>query len=595
MATHKELKLLPTAGDSFADIITHNKYYVDKTLFLKHIIYSGIPVIVRPHGFGKTLFMSMMASFFGQNQNDPNDLSLHEKIFKNTAIFKDKEFVERYMGKFPVIYISFKDVTGKTYKDAIENFAKVIATVASKFSYILDSDKLSESEKRRFQHLANYQDTSGEYDDLLSDAIAILTNNISEYYSKPTILLLDDYDVPFVNASVNGFIDKMQFFVDLFLGRLEPLPKNTNNALSPMEKIVLTSSLFIRTDYYKLSPNTLLDTHHFKTIAGFTKKETKELLDYYNLGEYIDLVKTSYGGYACGDEELFNSLSVIKFVSDNYMHKANHEESKIKAHNYLIKDKSTNELKDYLKIALNSNIDTLQDLVGGKSIEKELYPFVTEDEISKKYSCDPFPFLVHKGCLCTQNNDSNYLYSVKIPNEEVLEYIECTCNDLFVQDPVNESISSKLIKCLFKDDSNTAQGLLYKLLQHYLFTRKSSKKTDKKEVYKTFLSQVFSMCSSSIKNYDVVSEEKNTQADFIFTDEQTKKAIIIDVNEGNEKDAKFILERAKKELSTKDYPSLFKSDLTINDIYAYSIIFLDRVCLIVSRKVNFKQKLIKQN
>ena len=508
MATHKDLKLLPTAGDSFAGIITHNKYYVDKTLFLKDIIYSGIPVIVRPHGFGKTLFMSMMASFFGQNQNDPNDLSLHEKLFKDTAIFKDKEFVNKYMGKYPVIYSPLKDVTGKTYKESIDKFAKVIVAVASKFSYILDSDRLAEGKNGSFKHLLCYEDLIGKYKYLLTSAITILTDNISEYYNRPTILLLDDYDVPFVNAVVNGFIDKMLFFMDLFLDRLEPSPKNTSTYLRPMEKVVLTSSLFVRTDFYKLSPNTLLDTHHFKTIAGFTEKETKELLDYYNLGEYLDLVKTSYGGYACGDEELFNSLSVIKFVSDNYMHKANHAESKIKAHNYLIKDKSTNELKDYLKIALNSNIDTLQDLVGGKSIEKELYPFVTEDEISQKYSCDPFPFLVHKGCLCAQNNDSNYLYSVKIPNEEVLEYIECTCNDLFVQDPVNESISSKLIKCLFKDDTDTAQGLLYKLLQHYLFTRKSSKKTDKKEVYKTFLSQVFSMCSSSIKNYDVASEEK---------------------------------------------------------------------------------------
>lgn len=595
MTSFRNLKQLPTLGDSFAEIISHNQYYVDKTLFLKDIIYSGIPVIVRPHGFGKTLFMDMMSNFFGLNEDNPNDLSLHEKLFSNTAIFKDKEFVDSYMGKFPVICISLKDVTGNTYKDAIDNFAKIIATVASKFSYILDSNKLSESEKRRFQHLANYQDSSGEYDELLIDAIAILTNNISEYYSKPTILLLDDYDVPFVNAAVNGFIDEMQFFMDLFLGRLEPLPKNMNNALSPMEKVVLTSSLFVRTDYYKFSPNTLLNTYPFENIAGFNEKETKELLDYYNLGDCIELVRKSYGGYTCDNEELFSPTSIINFVSDNLTHKVNHEESKIKAHNYLLKDKISNELKDYLKIALNSDIDTLQDLVDGKSIKKELHPFVIEDDISQKYNCDPFPMLIHKGCLSVQNNDSNYLYSVKIPNEEELEYIECTCNDLFVQDPVNESLSSKLIKCLFKDDTNTAQGLLYKLLHHYLFTRSTSEKTDKKEDYKVFLSKVFSKCSSSIKNYDVASEEKNTQADFIFTDEQAKKAIIIDVNEGNEKDAKFMLEGAKKELSTKDYPSLFKSDLTINDIYAYSIIFLDRVCLIVSRKVNFKQKLIKQN
>lgn len=585
MTAFRNLKQLPTIGDSFREIISHNQYYVDKTLFLKDIIYSGIPVIVRPHGFGKTLFMDMMSNFFGLNEDNPDDLSLHEKLFKNTAIFKDKEFVESYMGKFPVIYISLKDVTGNTYKDAIDNFAKIIATVASKFSYILDSNKLSESEKRRFQHLANYQDTSGEYDDLLIDAIAILTNNISEYYSKPTILLLDDYDVPFVNAAVNGFIDKMQFFMDLFLGRLEPLPKNTNNALSPMEKIVLTSSLFIRTDYYKLSPNTLLNTYPFENIAGFNEKETKELLDYYNLGDCIELVRQSYGGYTCDNEELFNPISVINFVSDNFMLKENHEESKIKANNYLLKDKSSNELKDYLKIALNSNIDTLQDLVDGKSIKKELYPFVIEDEISLKNNYDPFPILIHKGCLSAQNNDSNYLYSVKIPNEEELEYVECTCNDLFVQDPVNESLSSNLIKYLFKDDTNTAQGLLYKLLHHYLFTRENSKKTDKKESNKTFLSQVFSMCRSSIKSYDLASASKVTQADFIFTDEKAQKAFIIDINEGSENESKFILEKAKEDLSISKYTSLFEQDSSIKEVYAHKILFFGRVCLIVSRRV----------
>ena len=585
MAFHRDLKQLPTIGDSFREIIAHNKYYVDKTLFLKDIIYSGIPVIVRPHGFGKTLFMDMMSNFFGLNEDNPDDLSLHEKLFSNTAIFKDQEFVESYMGKFPVIYISFKDVTGKNYKESLDNFVKVIAAVASKFSYILDSNKLSESEKRRFQHLANYQDPSCEYDELLTDAIAILTNNISEYYSRPTILLLDDYDVPFVNAAVNGFIDKMQFFMDLFLGRLEPLPKNMNNALSPMEKVVLTSSLFVRTDYYKFSPNTLLNTYPFENIAGFNEKETKELLDYYNLGDCIELVRQSYGGYTCDNEELFSPTNVINFVSDNLTHKVNHEESKIKANNYLLKDKISNELKDYLKIALNSDIDTLQDLVDGKSIEKELYPFITEEEISQKYNSDPFPVLIHKGCLGARSCNAKYTYSVKVPNQETLEFIEHTCNDLFENDFLNENIALKFINSLFKDDTEATRDSLSLIINCYLFTRATSEKTDKKEDYKVFLSKVFSKCSSYIEKYDVISEDNRTQADFIFTDEKAQKAFIIDINEGSEKEANFILEEAKDELSSKNYKTLFERDSCIKEIYAHKILFFGRTCLIVSRRV----------
>ena len=112
---------LPTDTSSYETIVENNCYYVDKTSVLKTVFvddWSQVLLITRPPYFGKSLTMSMFNSFLALNTDDPNDLSRHIELFKDKEIYKDKEFCDKFMGKYPVIFISFKEVKGGTFKEA---------------------------------------------------------------------------------------------------------------------------------------------------------------------------------------------------------------------------------------------------------------------------------------------------------------------------------------------------------------------------------------------------------------------------------------------------------------------------------------------
>ena len=118
MTDIKNYKLLPTGVDSFTEVISKNKYYVDKTLYLKSVFAddgSSVLPFTRPRRFGKTLLMDMFADFLRLNVENPEDTSFQQKLFKDTAIMGNREFTDRYMGPFPVIFISLKDIYGATF------------------------------------------------------------------------------------------------------------------------------------------------------------------------------------------------------------------------------------------------------------------------------------------------------------------------------------------------------------------------------------------------------------------------------------------------------------------------------------------------
>ena len=115
----KEFLPLPTGKDNFAELKDKNRYYVDKTPHLKQVFAvddADILLFTRPRRFGKTLLMNMFESFLNINYEKPGDTTIHQNYFKDTKIFDDKEFCKKYMGQFPVLSITLKDVQGKTLK-----------------------------------------------------------------------------------------------------------------------------------------------------------------------------------------------------------------------------------------------------------------------------------------------------------------------------------------------------------------------------------------------------------------------------------------------------------------------------------------------
>ena len=146
MADQKGFKLLPIGGDTFSEIINKNMYYVDKTSFLRTVFAedeSSVLLFTRPRRFGKTLLMDMFADFFRLDYVNPTDTSFQQKLFKDTEIMKDKSFVDKYMGQFPVIFISLKDIKGISYEVAKGELVNLVKGLARTYSFLQKSEVLS--------------------------------------------------------------------------------------------------------------------------------------------------------------------------------------------------------------------------------------------------------------------------------------------------------------------------------------------------------------------------------------------------------------------------------------------------------------------
>lgn len=309
-------KGLPVGDPDFKEIIERNFYYADKTVFIKKILKedsSKALLIARPRCFGKSLLLNTFYRFLKINPEDPDDTSAQDSIFKDTAIYQDKEFCKGYMGKFPVISISLQNVDAASFAIARTQIALQIATVASRLQYLLDSPLFSDVEKENFALLQDFHKLgSDEYQDVLRSALRILTDMLYRYYGRQVIVLIDKYDIPLVKAFGGGYYKDM---FPLIKGMLSSSLKD-NTALF---KGVFTGCLrvamadmFAGFDNFDTSSVTN-DTGALAECMGLTCDEVHTLLNYCHLTEYEDALRHWYGGYDIAGKEIFCTQDVINF------------------------------------------------------------------------------------------------------------------------------------------------------------------------------------------------------------------------------------------------------------------------------------------
>ena len=146
----KELLYPSTRRDDYKSLIDSSCYYVDKTPILKYLFSqnrSQVLLITRPRRFGKSLTISMISAFLSLNLSDPKNKERHCALFKDQEIFKDTAFCNQFMGQFPVIFISLKSVTALNFTGAYHMLGLLINSLVDSFNFLLDSNKLSSTDK----------------------------------------------------------------------------------------------------------------------------------------------------------------------------------------------------------------------------------------------------------------------------------------------------------------------------------------------------------------------------------------------------------------------------------------------------------------
>ena len=615
--SNKLFLALPVTGDTFAEIREKNRYYVDKTPYLKQVfsedeavdensLIDGTTVLLltRPRRFGKTMLMNMFESFLKISPKEPGNITKHLNYFKDTRILEDKKFCDKYMGQFPVIAITLKGVKGPNFKQAYFKLAELIVTKANEYSFLKDSPALNEDDKATYAKLSSndyLKRADDEAQSYVTSAIKSLSLMLYKHFNRQVYILIDEYDVPLAKAQEHGYHKDMVTLMSSFLDFLKDPQKDPEKDTSIISKVVITGCLKVAknsifTGVNNLYVNTVADQEpQYTGIIGFTKDETQKILKDYELDDFSQTVKNYYDGYKFYDKEMFCPWDVINFISKNFSLKQTGNTDDIKPGNYWDNSSSDSALGEYLGYLTDSDNQKMQNLVDGKSISFKLNDSMNYDTLSEHNSDDFWSLLLHTGYLTVDweqtkkeglAKENNKDIFVKIPNLEILECFEHNIQNRFNTKIAPNSVADALANNLFDGKSEIASDTIYNLLQSYISIRDNATKAPHENYYHGYLNGLFSNCSKNFfSEYHSNYESGDGYADIIFKSKREDKVVIIEIKSANVGDDLIALSNdALSQIERKNYAAPFMNKQMLRNIYAYGIAFSGKNCFVSVKK-----------
>lgn len=429
-------KPLPIGVSDYKSATTEY-YYVDKTLMIRDFLDSKpkVSLFTRPRRFGKTLNMDMLRVFFERSKEDTSI------YFKDKLIWRcGKEYTD-YQGRFPVIFLSFKDIKCVSFSETLANVANVIRTECRRHMELEDSRMLNEAERMLFRHLV--------YDELdktdCQNSLRNLSQLLHRHHGEKTIIIIDEYDTPIQQGYMSDFYTEIILFMrNFFSGGLKD---NSHLAYGFMTGILRVAKESIFSGLNNLKIYSLLD-ENYSPYFGFTKEEILSLLRYYNAVEKYKEVCMWYDGYLFADTEIFNPWSVINYISDSCNPKA-----------FWQTTGSNEVIGEVLRQATQEVIADMQMLLRGGSVSTYIDTNVVYPEIHRN------PYMVYSFLLMTgylrvsvsyPQEDGNFMCDVAIPNREIAYVYKKEILDKNKQ----QSIAISINQAIFLQDTKRLQKLL---------------------------------------------------------------------------------------------------------------------------------------
>ena len=613
----KHFLALPVTGDTFAEVREKNRYYVDKTPYLKTVfsedeavddksLINGTTVLLltRPRRFGKTMLMNMFESFLKISANEPGNITKHLNYFKDTKILEDKKFCKKYMGQFPVISITLKDVLGDDFESAYLKLAEVVSAKANEFSFLKESPYLNEMEKAKFNLLCDeiyLKKADKQAISYVTSAIKSLSLMLYKHFNKQVYILIDEYDVPLAKAQEHGYHKDMVTLMTSFLGFLKDPQKDPEKETSIISKVVITGCLKVAknsifTGVNNLKVNTVTSKiDKYTGMIGFTKDETQKILKDYELDDFSQTVKNYYDGYKFYDKEMFCPWDVLNFIDDNFNLKQTGNTDDIKPGNYWDKSSSDSALGEYLGYLTDNDNQKMQNLVNGKSISFQLNDSMNYDTLSEHKSDDFWSLLLHTGYLTvdwvqTQKEElakeNNKDIFVRIPNLEILECFENNILDRFGKILSKDNLALNIANALLEGKVDYVQDKLGPLLRSFVSVRDTATKAPHENYYHGFLNGIFTNCKDNLGEYHSNYESGDGYADITFNNLGGTKACVIEIKVCKEKES-----RAKKaneaieQILEKRYADAIFEDENITSVNAIGIAFSGKNCAVSVKKL----------
>lgn len=566
---------LPVGIENFEEIRKLGFYYIDKTRLIEQLLqgWGKVTLFTRPRRFGKTLNMSMLKSFF--------EIGTDKTLFDGLYISGNKELCDEHMGKYPVIFLSFKGVEGLTYDEAFDALVRVIGKEISRVSFLADSDKLTMLEREQYKGLTIIENGSFVFNkDKLISSLQLLSQLLYKHYGQKAVILIDEYDVPLDKAFQNGYYKEMVSIIRGLFG--QALKTNEFLQFAVLTGCLRVSKESIFTGLNNFEINSIVDIDHDEQF-GFTDDEVMKLLLDYDRSERYPDAKEWYDGYHFGNADIYCPWDVINFAKKLV------SDPSARPSAFWINSSGNDMVKRFVDKADQTTRDEIEKLVAGGFVEKQLRLDLTYDEIDNTID-NLWSVLFTTGYLTKIGevkvpDSESYAYKLVIPNKEVREVFILQIQEWFKAVVAKDDDTMKLLSraILDKDEKQIARQL--NIVMSRMISILDTKAPDamKENFYHGLL---LGLLRGSNPDWLIKSNRESGDgfSDILIMPEDPDAGIVIEVKYAKEmKELDAACEAAITQIKDKRYDEALRDEDRC-DILAYGIAFCRKRCRVVGEK-----------
>ena len=596
----KIMRKLPVGIEKFKEIRTEKFYYIDKTAFIKELMdsWGKVNLFTRPRRFGKSLNMDMLRSFFG--------IGADAALFEGLQISEEKELCEKYLGQYPVISISLKDVESDSYEMSYELLSGIIYDEALRLQWLLDSDRLTKYDKAPLQGILDHGFRSQAE---LCQSIKLLSGLLYKQYDKKVIILIDEYDVPLNKAYQNGYYDRMVSLIRtmfsmalktndslLFavltgclqgvapspLGSKRPRQVDEVGFPAKLEKTSLSSqcqSIFTGLNNFKVHA---ISDVRFDEYFGFTDAEVRKLLADYGMEEKYEEVREWYDGYRFGHQEVYCPWDVLNYVSDHLADRS--AEPAL----YWANSSGNMTVRDIIEQSTGTVRSEIELLVSGGVVKKKIIPEMTYQDLASE---DPeekmtylWSLLYNTGYLTDTERAAGGVHSLAIPNREVRLIFEQQILTWFSKAVKSDTVKLRSFCDAVKDgNAEEMQKLFNGFLRRSISIRDSAVRKGRKE---SFYHGILVGLMGSEESWIVRSNPESGEgySDILVEIPDDAVGCVFEIKYAENKKFESACREAMAQIREKDYAAVLRDD-GMEVIHVYGVACCLKECRILHEEL----------
>lgn len=548
---------IPVGISDFEKIRKNHYYYVDKSGLIRELLReepAEVTLITRPRRFGKTLGMSMLASFFDHRKDN-------RELFQGLEIMEEEEITANWMNQWPTIFFTFKDIDGLTFSNACEQLRIQVSELCKEHSYLLDCEEIDPDDKVIFQNLK-----AGKSDAvLLGRSLSILMRMMQTCFHKQVILLLDEYDVPAARASSGGYYVQMMEILRNMMSTA--LKDNRSLRFAVVTGCLKLAKESIFTGTNNFVSDTITDSH-LNEYFGFTQADVERILKEADAEKYGDRIKEWYDGYHFGNIDVYCPWDVMNYLRDLQ------RDPEVRPAGYWKNTSDNSVIRSFIDSAGSSITRKMEKLLAGESITERIDENLTYDYLHSSEE-NLWSILYLSGYLTSskENREGNLpdgKVSLAIPNAEIREIFENTVVQWF-NDNARIWNRNALFEAVWSGNDKEITSEMSRLLR-----RTISYHDYREDYYHAFLAGIFTGAGYVVESN---REHGEGRSDVVICDPTNDRAAVFEVKyAGKLSEMEEDCNAALRQIADRMYAEEYEEEY--DTVFCYGITFYKKRCLV---------------